>query len=83
MRTFKYHFILYDDEKNIMEEKDYYTLTDICKEYNKIPYATLYYIARYDDERLKTRKPQKSISNILKRISITRIDNDYLFKKKA
>ena len=84
----KFHFTLYDKDGIIEEENDYYSLTDIHRDYDQIPYATLYYILHYghggkNNEKDIVRKPRKTINEIMKRIKIEHIINNDLFKKKS
>jgi len=87
-KQFKFRFTVYDTDGYVETENDYYTLKEISRDYDKIPYATLYYISHYENggvnnEEGVQRKPSKATRDIMKRISIERITHDDMFKKKV
>lgn len=79
VKTSKFKLTIFDENGNIKDEGVYSSLSDITRDYEQLPYATLYYILNYTPER----KAGKKMKELMKRIKVESIIREDLFQKRT
>lgn len=72
MKTIQFNVKTYDNEGNIVDNDDYYSIADIQRNYPQLSYNSIHYIANYHET--IPRKPSKKILRIMKQFEVTPVN---------